>query len=141
MTDMPTTNIFIDTNVFVALRDTNDSTHQKALEIAKTLKEKTVRFYTSSDIIGETLTVLSRKLGKAIALDWYRDLQKSDIGEIFVDETIHQKARSLFNKTRPKNISFIDCSSVVIMRENRIRLIFSFDEDFKSLGIRLQPTP
>ena len=141
MTDMPTTNIFIDTNVFVALRDTNDSTHQKALEIAKTLKEKTVRFYTSSDIIGETLTVLSRKLGKAIALDWYKDLQKSDIREIFVDETIHQKARSLFNKTRPKNISFIDCSSVVIMRENRIRFIFSFDEDFKSLGIRLQPTP
>jgi len=36
-----------------------------------------------------------------------------------------------------KNISFIDCSSAVAMKRNKIKTIFSFDKDFKKLGVNL----
>lgn len=129
--------VFVDTNVFVTIRDTTDSTHIKALELSEYLDKNQVEWYTSSDIIGETLTVLSKKISKKIAIDWYRDFLKSEIHEIFIDEKMHKLSRSYFLKVRSKNISFIDCSSVIAMKRNKIDVIFSFDEDFKSMGVKL----
>ena len=63
--------VFVDTNVFVTIRDNTDSTHKKALKISEYLSKNKIRWATSSDVIGETLTVISKKLGKGIALDWY----------------------------------------------------------------------
>ena len=62
------TNVFIDTNVFVALEDENDSTHKRAIQLSEfLLNQHNVKFYTSSEVISETLTVISRKLGKEVA--------------------------------------------------------------------------
>jgi len=135
MTNMPTiSKIFIDTNVFVASRDLNDSTHLKAINLFNKLVQKKVRFYTSSDIIGESLTVISRKLGKNEAIHFLNEVNKI-ADEIFIDEKIHGQARKLYKRIKAKNISFIDCSSVVAMKRNRIKIIFSFDEDFRNLGV------
>lgn len=134
---MPTiSKVFVDTNVFVAIRDTKDSTHNQAVKIYEELKSNKVKFFTSSDIIGETLTVLAKKLGKATAkefLDNFSVLTK----EIFIDKYLHQETRELFQRVKSKNISFIDFSSVVAMKRNKIKSIFSFDKDFKKLGVKL----
>ena len=129
--------VFVDTNVFVAIRDTTDTTHKKAIKISEYLDKSKVKWYTSSDIIGETLTVLSKKLGKTICMDWYKDFKNSSIEEIFVDEKLHKGTRSFFKRVKSKNISFIDCSSVITMKRNNIKYIFSFDEDFRKLGVKL----
>ena len=80
---------------------------------------------------------ISKKLGKARCVDWYKDFRNSRIEEIFVNENLHKEARSAFKQVRSKNTSFIDCSSMVAMKRNKIKYIFSFDEDFKKLGIKL----
>lgn len=129
--------MFVDTNVFVAIRDTNDSTHEKAVRLSQWLDDRGVKLFTSSDILGETLTVLSKKLGKAVCNDWYKDFQVSDVSEIFIDQYLHKEARDLFKRIKSKNISFIDCSSAVAMRRNKIKTIFSFDKDFRKLGVKL----
>jgi len=129
--------VFVDTNVFVAIRDTTDTTHIRAIKISEYLHNHKVKWCTSSDIIGETLTVMSKKLGKAICVDWYKDFRNSRIEEIFVDEKLHKEARSAFKQIRSKNTSFIDCSSVVAMKRNKIKYIFSFDEDFRKMGMKL----
>lgn len=129
--------IFVDTNVFVSTRDTNDNTHKRAVKFSEYLAKNKTTWYTSSDIISETLTVLSQKLGKNIAVDWYNDFTKSDIKEIFIDENIHKETGKFFKKVKSKNISFADCSSVVAMKRNKIDTIFSFDEDFKKMGVEL----
>lgn len=129
--------VFVDTNVFVTIRDNTDSTHKKALKISEYLSKNKVRLATSSDVIGETLTVISKKLGKKIAIDWYKDFKNSSIREIFIDDKIHSETRKFFAKIKSKNISFIDCSSVVAMKRNKIKYIFSFDEDFRGLGVKL----
>ena len=139
MTSMPTISkkVFVDTNVFVAIRDTKDSTHNQAIKLAQKLDKLRVRLFTSSDVMGETLTVLSKKLGKAVCNDWYRDFQKSSLNEIFIDKYLHQETREFFKRVKSKNISFIDCSSVVAMKRHKIKTIFSFDQDFKKLGVQL----
>ena len=129
--------VIIDTNVFVATRDKTDTTYEKAIKLTEILRKQKTKFYTSSDIIGETLTVMSKKLGKTICKDWYEDFQKSDITEIFIDEFLHRETRKFFQRVKSKNISFIDCSSVVAMKANKIKTIFSFDAHFRNLGIKL----
>jgi len=119
------------------IRDTTDTTHTRAIKISEYLHNHKVKWCTSSDVIGETLTVISKKLGKARCVDWYKDFRNSRIEEIFVNENLHKEARSAFKQVRSKNTSFIDCSSMVAMKRNKIKYIFSFDEDFKKLGIKL----
>ena len=137
-TNMPmTSKVFVDTNIFVALKDKNDSTHKEAKKIALYLKKKNIKLYTSSDVIGETLTVLSRKLGKKVARSFFDNYLKSGVSEIFIDDIIHDEARKLFFKITSKNISFIDCSSAIAMEQSKIDVVFTFDKHFKSLGAKL----
>ncbi|MDZ7587042.1 MAG: PIN domain-containing protein [Patescibacteria group bacterium] len=134
---MPTiSKVFIDTNIFVAIKDDKDSTHDRAILLLKTLKSKKVRFFTSSDVIGESITVISKKLGKLAAIEFLSRLNDY-AEEIFIDKYLHQETRDVFKRIKSKNISFIDCSSVVAMKRHKIKSIFSFDQDFKKLGVKL----
>lgn len=129
--------IFVDTNIFVALKDNRDPTHKTAVKLLDLLEKKPVILYTSSDVLGETLTVMARKLGKKTAGEFITAYQKSGIREVFIDERIHEQARLLFYKTKSKQISFIDCTSVCAIQEEKISVIFTFDKHFKLLGVKL----
>lgn len=134
---MPTIfKVFVDTNAFVALRDTKDSTHKRAKRILDKLIQRKAWLYTSSDIVGETLTVVSRKLGKSHAREFAREAEKM-AEEIFISQEMHDEARKLFFKITSKNISFIDCSSAIAMKQSKIDVVFTFDKHFKSLGVKL----
>lgn len=134
---MPTiSKVFIDTNVFVAIKDDKDLTHDRAILLLKTLKSKKVRFFTSSDVIGESITVISKKLGKLAAVEFLNHVSNY-AQEIFIDAFLHKESRNLFKRIKSKNISFIDCSSAVAMKRNKIKSIFSFDRDFKKMGVKL----
>ena len=129
--------IFVDTNVFIASRDNKDNTHKKTLKLVDFLSKSKCVWYTSSNIILETLTVMSQKLGKDVALDWYNDFIKGEIREIFIDEILYKETLKYFKTIKSKNVSFVDCSSVITMKRNKIDAIFSFDEDFRKLGVKL----
>ena len=129
--------IFVDTSSFVSLEDNNDPNHTKAIKRASLLHEQKSQLYTSSDVIAETLTVISMKLGKKAAKIFYEGYITSGFTEIFVERDLHQEVRKFFLNVKSKNISFIDCSNVVIMKKHGIAEIFSFDKDFKKLGVKL----
>lgn len=132
------TSVFIDTNVFIALEDEADSTHKRAIELSEyLLKQKNVRYHTSSEVILETLTVLSRKLGKEIAKKFIKKHKNSQIIDIFFDENLYKSTLKAYLKLKQDKISFVDCSNVLIMKKYKIKHIFSFDEDFKKMGVEL----
>lgn len=134
---MPTiSKVFIDTNVFVAFKDNKDSTYKRARELYKILKLKKFKFFTSSDVIGESLTVISKKLGKLAANEFLSEIH-TYAKEIFIDKYLHKESRDVFKRIKSKNISFIDCSSAVAMKRKKIKIIFSFDKDFRKLGVKL----
>jgi len=129
--------IFIDTSAFVSLWDDKDPNRIKAINLQVELEKANADIYTSSDIIGETLTVLSKKIGKSEAIKFYQKIKESGIKEIFIDELLHKKTREFFTTVKSKNISFIDCSSVIAMKANKIEVAFTFDKDFKKMGVKL----
>ncbi len=138
-TNMPTKNdplkIFVDTSAFVSLQDKSDPNHEKAGKFALKLQELNAQLYTSSEIIGEALTVIARKLGKSQALQFYRGYLKSGIEEIFISARLNESTKKLFFTVKSKNISYIDCSNVIAMENAKIKSIFAFDQDFKKLGV------
>lgn len=138
MTNMrTTTKVFIDTSAFVSLVDDADPNHKKAVTLAEYVFENDFIPYTSSDIVGESFTVISKKLGKSKAFDFDKKYFHGVINEIFCDEFIHKETRGFFFRVKSKNVSFIDCSSIVAMKNSKISVAFSFDEHFKSMGVKL----
>ena len=47
-----------------------------------------------------------------------------------VDKTSFDQAQHLFSKQKNSTLSFIDCTTVSVMRENDNKNIATFDEDF-----------
>ena len=52
---------------------------------------------------------------------------------IFVDT-----AKALFRQYDSARLSFTDCTSFVVCRENNIREAFAFDQHFSMMGINLR---
>lgn len=138
MTNMHTiSKIFVDTSVFVSLWDDKDPNRIKAIKLQIKLEELGVDVYTSSDVIGETLTVISRKIGKKNSTEFIKKIVQSNVNIIFINEFLHKETIRFFKTVKSKNISFIDCSSVVAMKRKKIDVAFTFDKHFKKMGVKL----
>lgn len=125
--------VFIDSSALIALWDQDDSNHPEAIEKSQELQRKQAVIFISNIIAGEVLTVLSMKLGIKIANQCGEMLQR--LNTVFVDESLHQKAWDGFQKRTSKNLSFFDYTSWAIIREFNMDKVFTFDRDFKKLGV------
>lgn len=108
------------------------------MSVLKRLDDNGVVLVTSTDVLGETLTVISRKLGKSMAREFYDSFVLGSAMKILlVGDMVQSEAINLFFRARSKKVSYIDCSSVVMMKQNKIELAFTFDRHFKQLGVKL----
>lgn len=131
--------IFIDANVFVANTMPEDPLHHRARELAVQLKSEGPEFFTSSDVVKESLTIISQRGGKSAAKKFYSQItnEKSGISIIFIDEKIHQQGLQLFQEITDKDISAVDCTSFALMRKLGIETVFTFDRHFQKAGFTL----
>lgn len=125
--------VFIDSSIFVALLNKNDSLHKKAIEAIKNIKESGLEPITSNFVLNEVITVLSLRVSKKIALFFanFIYLRDSILDVIKVDEKIENKAVDYLKNTKSKNISFCDCATLAILDLFQIKNIATFDKDFK----------
>ena len=116
--------IFLDTNFLISFFVSKEEDHQRAVEIAQTIKneEKII----SKLVIAETVTVLKKKLLTKDIVKIYEVLQDFTIVE---DTHLFDKAFEQFVKYDGE-ISFFDAVYIVIMDKFGIFEIVSFDEDF-----------
>jgi uncharacterized protein len=126
--------IFVDTSFFVSLYDEKDPNHNEALKLSSNLPEEAL-LYTSSEMISESLTVISQKTSKKRSIDFYDDILPIEL--IIVDIDTFNKSVDLFKKIKSKNVSFADCTSFVICRELDIDAVLTFDKHFKKQGIKI----
>lgn len=126
--------IFVDTSFLVALFWDIDPNTKEALNLwSKVDPEKIV----SEDILKETLTVLSQRIGRDGAIAAYGKIVE-ELTVLPVHSDRYQSGLKLFlNPKLQKDISLIDCISAAICRELRIKQILSFDNHFKSLGLKI----
>lgn len=127
--------LFVDSSAFVSLYDEKDSLNSRAWELLKKIPDEW-SIYTSSEVISETLTVISQKLGKHKCAYFY-DQVLYGIEMIMIDINIFNEAIDLFKKIKSKNVSFVDCTSFVICKQHKIKTVFTFDQHFKKQELNL----
>lgn len=128
--------VFIDTDALIGLNDASDASHQKALQILKILAKGNYISYLSTNILLETLTIISQKIGKKQALRLLDELRSGGYIIIHPDEKMIFAAEELFKSITSKNVSYSDCLSFTVARKHGINWVFSFDAHFKKQGFK-----
>jgi len=132
--------VFIDTSVFVALRNADDELHIKSKELVRrALKGEFGRICTSDYVIDEaTTTALARTKRHDLALDIGRYIIDSPrITKLRVSEDSFSMAWEKFKGFADRPMSFTDCTSLALMERNHIKEIMSFDTGFDGLVERI----
>lgn len=122
--------VFLDSSAIVAYYNTRDQHHERAIEILnEVFNDKYGLIYTSDYILDESVTVAwMRTKSKDIAISLGERLLFSEINLIIVTREIVDKTWELYQKE--ENPSFTDCSTAVLMKENGIDKIITFDKGF-----------
>lgn len=131
---------FVDTGVFVALRNADDEHHERSVTLMKrALKGEFGRVCTSDYVIGEAVTTaLVRTKRHDFAVDVGRYIIESPrIMKLWVTKEAFDAAWKTFKRLKDRPMSFTDCVSLAIMKENSIRQIMSFDSGFDGLVQRV----
>lgn len=131
--------VFVDSDAFVALSKKDDSSFIKANKILNNLKLQKARLCTSNYVFSETITVISKKVGRMAALSYIGILKslQNPFTVRWMDENIENIAIEIFRQQTSKNVSFVDCANMAVVKHDHIDAIFSFDEIYRKNGFKL----
>lgn len=132
-------NIFVDSDGFVALAKEDDTNHKKSQQILTKLSHKPVLYTTSNYVFSETVTVFSHRVGRNQALSFIQELKSpvSIFSIQWIDEELEGIAIQLFKNQTSKNVSFVDCTNMALLKHYNLDAIFSFDSIYKRNGFLL----
>lgn len=123
---------FVDTSFWVALRFARDGRHPDA----RTLWEHGPgALVTTSLVLGETWTFLSRRAGHRSAVQLHQAASElSNLSVRHVDEDLEQEAWLWLRRHDERPYSFVDATSFALMRRLRVREALAFDGAFAAAG-------
>jgi len=128
--------IVLDTSFIVSYFNERDENHTKATELMESVANlKFGPIYMTDFIFDETVTISFirlKSLAKAVEIANY--LLKS-LRIIEVEKTDFYKAWEIFKKQKNTDFSFTDCTTISVMRDNEIKNIATFDEDFQRIKV------
>ncbi len=131
------TNAFFDTSYICALYNSNDSQHKKAIQLKNKIS-KTTHPWISNYIFLETVTILSQKIGKKDSVDVGKLMFSSNkFNFLQITPKLNLKTWLLFQQIENKNISYVDCNTAILMKEEKISKLVTFDKDFEKIQKRL----
>jgi predicted nucleic acid-binding protein len=129
---------FVDTSFWVALAFARDGHHQAARSL---WAERPKGVLATNHVIGETWTFLRRWIGLAEAVRFVDLAQRSRrLGIVHVDDAAEAEALDWLRRHDERSYSFVDATSFVVMRQQRIVEALAFDGDFSAAGfVELRP--
>lgn len=85
---------------------------------------------TSNLVFLETVTVLSQRVGRDVAIDAGNELKFSpSLRLVEVDASLQERTWQIFQEIDQKNISFVDCSILAVLESYGIEYLLTFDTD------------
>jgi uncharacterized protein len=133
--------IFVDTGAFLARHLSRDQHHAAAVEAWARLAGDRERCVTSSFVLDETVTLLSRRAGPAFAAERALALLGSTALSILRPEPRdEEEALRWLEKLGGQDVSFTDCVSFALMKRHRLPRVFGFDRHFAAAGFTLWPS-
>lgn len=131
---------FVDTSFWVALGLPRDRHNPDA----RSLWVDTPRtgLITTNHVVGETWTFLRRRAGHAVAVRFVDLLERSGrVSVMHVEADAEAEATEWLRRHDERSYSFVDATSFVVMRRNRIAEALAFDGDFSAAGfVEVRPS-
>lgn len=131
--------ILVDSDAFVAIVRKEDSNHTKAKQLYTRLEKLAVSFITSNYVFSEVVTVISQKLNHEKATEFINSMKSPGCmyNFIWITPEIEEMAIEIFKQQTSKNVSFVDCTNMALIKHDNLDVIFSFDEIYKKNGFKL----
>lgn len=130
--------VFVDSSAFIALFSADDSNHQRADHLFRTLLAERRPLVTSSLVVAEVHRLLLFRAGIAAA--------RAAIGRIDAAATLrlqfpahrhHEAALAWLTRLSDQVISYADAISFALMADLKLEHALSFDHDFYLAGYAL----
>jgi uncharacterized protein len=129
---------FVDSGAWIALALSRDALHLQAREQWEVLHRAGARLHTSIPVVIETFTFLERNANRDVALAWRESIYRPGTVKILPCELRDlDQSWEYFRRADLHKLSAVDATSFAIMKRSRIRLAFTFDHHFSSVGFRL----
>jgi uncharacterized protein len=128
--------VFVDTSAFVARNARRDPYSQVASKIWLDLEDTPL--VTTNHVVEETLTLLARRMDRALAADMAdRIYASAKLDIIYTSQDDEHDALRYFRKFADQRVSFTDCISFAVMKRHRLHTAFTFDRHFLNAGFRV----
>ncbi len=120
--------------MLVSYEVVSDVNHEKAVKLLREVAQgKFGKVFTSDYIFDEIVTVTfvkTKDLGKAILAGLYI---RESTEVLKINQAVFEDAWNLFKKQKETRLSFTDCTTISIMKDNDIKNIATFDKDFRKV--------
>ena len=130
--------VFGDTSAFFALLDSDAAEHRAAAEVVEELARSGEGILTHEYVVVETIALVQRRLGLNIVRSFVDDLL-APVEIAWVDRELHLQARAAMLAGGQRNVSLVDWTSFLVMRESGLTTAFAFDDDFRAQGFSMLP--
>ena len=128
--------VFCDTSFFYACLDPKDTNHRRARTLVTEAALVGTMFCTSWDIISETVTLLRYRRNFQAALAFLTEVKPGLHIVAYGDQTREEAEQIFRTYARDHRLSFCDALSFVVVTTLLDHSpCFSFDEDFRALGL------
>ena len=130
--------IFIDSGAFVGVHNKADDNFKMAVEGFSVIENKGWRVVTTDYVVDEVYTRLITKTDyrKTMVFDTFLRTSRMTVERIAPERFI--AAQEIFRRyNKDKKWSFTDCTSYVVMKELKIKDIFTFDRNFEEMGFKI----
>jgi predicted nucleic acid-binding protein len=130
--------VFIDTSAWFALTADRDVNHAIAARHLRRLAAQGRPLATTNHIVGESFTLVRRRLGSRVALNFLRRVRSTSlVRRTFVPVAWEEEAERLLEQYDDQPFSYVDATSFVTMRRLEIQEALAFDRDFLVAGFTL----
>lgn len=131
--------VFVDTSAILALVDSSDEGHTRAVDAFDTLLDDAHEFVTHNYVVLETIALLHRRIGVDAVSQVSNDFF-SEVDVVWIDPSIHHAALRALLAGRRRQLSLVDQVSFEVMRRQAIETAFALDPDFSAAGFDVVPS-
>lgn len=137
------TPLFVDTGAFYARFITDDENHGRAMETFEAIRTGSLQYrplFTSRYVLSEVTRLLLHYGGHDAAVRALAAIRESDTFTVLpVAEQVFDNACGQFERYDDQEISLTDHVSATVAEEYDVECVFSFDDDFRTLGFTCVP--
>ena len=129
--------IYVDTSGWASLADVSEPFYEKAKEIYAAAIQNRRRLVTTKYVLAELVALMTSpmRFHRPRIIEFINGIKESPLFDIIhIDENTDAKSWDLLANRADKNWSLVDCSSFVIMQENKIAEALTTDHHFEQAG-------